>query len=578
MRNIALTIITSLLLISVSSCEDMMGDFLEKAPGVDVTEDTIFSSKAEVEKFLASIYQYGIHSTFGYGTNNLIAGPQSTLSAGATDEAETCAAWYDTQKWNNGSLSPNDTYDGRWPYRWIAIRKITVMLDRVDEVPDISREYAAQLKAESKTLRAMNYYEMLKRYGGVPIINQRIQLSDNLKIPRSSVEDVANFILSDLNDETVNALPLNQTGVLKGRIHQGVALALRAKLYLLIARDLFNTDKPYMNFGSNNNLICMGKHDNELWNKAAVAAKDVLDWAKEAGCSLITDQGVTKNYKYQWEQYDNNEIILAEKASGTCGKWSWPWNAISPPNVYPGNSGQSGITVTFNFVKKYEKIDGTEQTWDENGGNDLQAKMAELDPRFAQTIAYNQSYWNKEFPKMEIYEGGRQYPTCSGGFWLHKHYPEIISEEVWTYVPNSTILSLNEFYLNYAEALNEYNNGPTQEAYDAINEIRTRSGMPDIPSGLDYLAFREKVRHERAIELAFDDHRLYDVRHWKIAQNEGVMNGNMWGLKITQIDGSSEFHYEPYVFETRTFSTKMYLEPFPQGEVNKGYLIQNPGY
>lgn len=584
MKNAAIVIVTSIMLLTIVSCEDMMGDFLEKAPGVDVTEDTIFSSRSQVEMFLASIYEYGVHSNLGLGSPDngapAIANSAGTIDAGATDEAEACANWYDPQKWNNASVSPDNTDDPRFSHRFTAIRKVTVMLDRVDEVPDITKEYANQLKAESKFIRALNYFEMFKRYGGVPIIDHRLQLDENLKIPRSSVEDVVNFIVKDC-DEAIPDLPVNQLGALRGRATRGAALALKARTLLYAASDLFNTDKPYLDFGTNNKLICYGNKDKERWKLAADAAKKVLDWAKEANCYLITDQGLDGNYKYSWQTYDNSEIIFAEKSSDAMGKYTWPWSAISPPTVYPGNAGQSGVTVTLNLVSKYEDRLGNKVDW--NGGNDLQAKMASLDYRFSQTVVGNLMRWNSEFPKLQLWQDSGNGPgadvnTCYGGFWLHKLYPEEISESVWRKVPNSTLYQLNEAYLNYAEALNEYNEGPTQEAYDAINTIRKRSGQPDLPTGLGYLEFRAKVRNERAIELAFDGHRFYDIRRWMIAEEEGVMQGGMLGIKIYQIPESIEYRYEPYVFETRSFSRRMYLHPFGTGEINKGYLIQNPGY
>ena len=584
MKNAAIVIVTSIMLLTIVSCEDMMGDFLEKAPGVDVTEDTIFSSRSQVEMFLASIYEYGVHSNLGLGSPDngapAIANSAGTIDAGATDEAEACANWYDPQKWNNASVSPDNTDDPRFSHRFTAIRKVTVMLDRVDEVPDITKEYANQLKAESKFIRALNYFEMFKRYGGVPIIDHRLQLDENLKIPRSSVEDVVNFIVKDC-DEAIPDLPVNQLGALRGRATRGAALALKARTLLYAASDLFNTDKPYLDFGTNNKLICYGNKDKERWKLAADAAKKVLDWAKEANCYLITDQGLDGNYKYSWQTYDNSEIIFAEKSSDAMGKYTWPWAAISPPTVYPGNAGQSGVTVTLNLVSKYEDRLGNKVDW--NGGNDLQAKMASLDYRFSQTVVGNLMRWNSEFPKLQLWQDSGNGPgadvnTCYGGFWLHKLYPEEISESVWRKVPNSTLYQLNEAYLNYAEALNEYNEGPTQEAYDAINTIRKRSGQPDLPTGLGYLEFRAKVRNERAIELAFDGHRFYDIRRWMIAEEEGVMQGGMLGIKIYQIPESTEYRYEPYVFETRSFSRRMYLHPFGTGEINKGYLIQNPGY
>ena len=592
MKNaIILFAITISILFPFSSCEDAMGDFLEKPPGIDFTEDDAFSSKTQLDLFMNSIYNFGIHSNLCYFSNDYnydIINDMGTLTAGATDEAETCASWYDTQKINSGSLNSDnvDREDTRFSSRWICIRKITVLFDRIGDVPDIDDTYQKQLIAEARCIRAMNYFEMLRRYGGVPIVQERIQLDGELQIPRNSVEDVVKFILDDC-EAAYTDLPPHQLGAQRGKVHKGVALAIKANTLLLAASPLINTDVPYMNLGVNNNLICYGNYDQSRWALAADAAKAVLDWAASNACHLIKDQGVDANYRYTWEVYDNAEIILAEKGQDFRGTWTWPWCAISPPNLYPGSSGQSGITPLLNHVKKYEKKDGQTQLWNADGGNDLQQKMAELDPRFHQTIAYNQSIWNTEKGKMEIYyknedekveEGGRDVSTCYGGFWLHKHFPAAINNTNYGMIPNSTIYQLNEYYLAYAEALNEANKAPNQDAYDAVNEIRRRSGMPDLPVGLGYEEFQKRVRNERAVELAFDNHRLWDVRRWMIAEEEGVMAGNMWGIKIYKIEGSSEFRYKPYVFETRSFPRRMYLIPFPTTEVNKGYLVQNPGY
>lgn len=575
MRRIIIIIISvSGMFYIMSSCEGI-DDFLEKPPGIDVTEETIFSSRQEVETAVASMYLYGIHSVYGYAGNSL-SNPHETLSAGATDEAETAADWYSTNWWNEASINPNKIDDPRYSNRWQAIRKANILIERINSVPDADQAYQDQVKGEALFIRALNYFEMFKRFGGVPIIETRLNVADNLMFPRNTVEEVVNFIVRDCDDAAA-LLPSSYPSNFRGRATKGAALILKSKALLFAASPQFNTTTSYLDAGENKTLVCYGNVDIQRWQLAADAAKAVIDWAPTADCHLITDQGVTKNYKYVWEQYDNAEIILAEKSSSYIGKWTRPWSAIAPPTVYPGSSGQNGISVTFNFVKFYERKDGTKQTWNPSGGNDLNQKYAELDPRFVQTVAYNGSFWNEEHPNIQIFEGGRHQITCDGGHWLHKLYPDAISEKTWQYIPNSTLFRLAEAYLNYAEALNEAQ-GPVQDAYDAVDMIRERSGMPPFPAGLSKEQFRERVRNERAIELAFEDHRFWDIRRWLIAENEGVMKGDMYGLRIFKIENSPEFRYEPYVFEIRSFVPRMYLHPFPQNEVNKGYLVQNPGW
>ena len=143
-----------------------------------------------------------------------------------------------------------------------------------------------------------------------------------------------------------------------------------------------------------------------------------------------------------------------------------------------------------------------------------------------------------------------------------------------------------EILLSYAEAMNEAygptgNVGYRLNAVRALNQVRNRVGveMPAVPTAISKEELREKIRNERRVELAFEDHRFWDVRRWMIAEQEGVMSGAMYGIKIYWINSSpQEFRYTPYLYENRTFTKKMYLHPFSTNEVNKGYLIQNPGY
>ena len=155
-----------------------------------------------------------------------------------------------------------------------------------------------------------------------------------------------------------------------------------------------------------------------------------------------------------------------------------------------------------------------------------------------------------------------------------KHIPEALGSG--NVVPSIALFRLNEFYLNYAEALNEFE-GPVADAYAKVNAIRLRSGMPAFPAGLSKAQFRTRLQNERDIELAFEDHRFWDIRRWLIAENDGVMKGDMYGIKITRVNATT-FSWVPYVFETRSFLKRMYLHPYDLTEVLKGDLIQNPGW
>ncbi len=576
MKNITITGICLILFFTLFSCEKGITDFLDKAPGVDVTEDTIFSSKSQIETYIAGLYMQAVPSGLPLGNKLLDAQyTNDNITDACTDAGEMGDTWFPSQVWNVGGIQANNILnqeDYRFYYRWYGLRRANILIERIDAA-NVDAAYKEQVKAEAKCLRAFLYLEMFKRYGGVPIVDKRLRLIDNMKVPRNSVKEVVDFIVKDC-DEAAAVLPSSWVALSRGRVTKGVALMIKSKTLLYAASPLFNTATPYLDLGANNKLICYGNYDANRWKLAADAAKAVLDWAPGAGCILVNNQGVTKNYKYVWEKHDNSEIILEYKGYPETDKGaSTPWARVKPRSIY---SGWGGVSVPLNFVKFYEKTDGTPQTWD--AGNNLNQKYAELDPRFAQTIAANGSRWNGDYPAIDMTVGGTDAANCFGGAWMHKLIPDELSNAKPKIVPLWINFRLAEAYLSYAEALNEFQ-GPVQDAYDAVNTIRTRSGMPNLPSGLSKDEFRERVRNEETIEFAFEDHRLWDIRRWLIAENDGVMKGNMWGIKINKLASpSTEFSFTPYVFEIRSFHPRMYLHPFIQKEVYLGYLIQNPGW
>lgn len=595
MKNIVKIQICTILLL-LASCKKI-DNFLEKAPGVDVNENTIFSSVAQLNNFIPTLYRYGINSGFGQrGNNNAISTTGNNASnygmiAGITDEGRSEAGFVEQNvSVTSGNISAQNIInqeDYRYGTRWILIRYVAIMLERLKDVPLIDPAYAKQVEGEAKFLRALNYFEMVKRYGGVMLVDKRFNVGDQINIPRSSLQDSFNFIIKDL-DDAISLLPATVPSNQYGRASKGAALLLKARTLLYQASPLFNTTTPYMNFGANNKLICLGNNDPNRWKLAADASKATLDWAASSGCALIDNVAqrnpsyvsgtpTTGNYKASWETYGNSEIILSENFEGPINMDNFPWLSIRP---YSFGGYWNSTEVLFNHIKKYEKLDGTPQTWPTNGGPDVMTKYAELDPRFRQTVAFNLSYYNKDLPSLALYAGGKQNSANSGVFtgnFLKKYWPDALANSAsYSLTPQWIVLRLNEAYLDYAEALNEFS-GPTTEAYNAVNTIRARSGMPALPSGLSQSDFRTRVRNERDVELAFEDHRFFDIRRWMIAENDGVMKGNMFGISVTK--NGSLYSWVPVLVETRSFQHQFYLHPFPYNEVLKGNnLIQNPGW
>lgn len=585
-------------LLILSACER---DFLDKAPGVDLTEDNAFENQANLERFIATIYQYAMHGNFRYRNQNNFS---TTVAVSATDcihpSSSMCdegdpseAAFVHTNRWNEATVLPTNIVnveDFRYYIRWIALRQIALVIKRIDEVPDLPEAYKKQVIAEVKFLRALNYMEMLKRYGGVPIVDQTFEPREVVDVPRNSVDECVQFILKNC-DEAFPDLPAAYPPAQTGRVTALAVLALKSEVLLYAASPIFNTATPYLDMANaaDNKLICYGNNDPNRWKLAADAAKAALDYALANGYGLIDEPtnrnpkdldngtlGPLGNYRASWETYNNKELILVYQGVAASNISNAPLTLFTP-RCY--GAFWSGISVPLNFLRKYEKLDGTPQTWEEAGGADLLAKYAELDPRFKQTMSYTNSYFNAANPISQIYNGGKDYVGCAGGIWMRKYIPRNAATGGPNVILNDVLFRVNELYLNYAEALNEFS-GPTAEAYAAVNTIRNRSGMPNLPEGLSQEQFRQRLRNEIAIEMAFDDHRFWDIRRWMIAEEEGVMRGKFEGLRITREGSAPNYKYswKPYTFETRTFNRNMYLHPFPQGEVLKGNLVQNPGW
>ncbi|HVG13551.1 MAG TPA: RagB/SusD family nutrient uptake outer membrane protein [Chitinophagaceae bacterium] len=585
-------------LITILSCKKNFTDFLDQAPGVDVTENSVFSSVVNTERYVSSLYQMGMASIFLLRDAPLFANPITGVAtggtlvgtlSGATDESENQEDFTFVQAWNSAGITVNNiitSEDFRYYGRWKAVRIANILLERIGEVPDADENYKKQVRGEAQFFRALQFFENLKRYGGFPILTKRFENMDSLQLPRSTLEECVNAIVKDCDDAISNlpdSYPTNQTG----RATKLAARALKSRTLLYAASPQFNTATPYLSMvnPADNKLISYGNFDAARWKKAADAAKDVLDAAASIGVALIDvpanrDPSVANrtqgNYWVAWELKDNAEVIFADKTYGPTSRFSFPWLHIVPNGI--DGAFWTGNSVTHNFVKKYEnKITGLPEVWDNAGGNDLTAKYNRLDPRFKQTVAYNGARWNGNVPVIETFTGTTQLQpnkVGEGRAWMIKHIPEALGSG--NVVPSTAIYRLNEFYLNYAEALNEFE-GPTSDAYAKVNAIRLRSGMPPLPAGLSKNQFRTRVQNERDIELAFEDHRFWDIRRWLIAENEGVMKGDFYGLNITKVNATT-FSWVPYVFETRTFKKEMYLHPYPLSEVLKGSLVQNPGW
>ena len=570
----------------LTSCSD----YLETPPSAELDENKVFADRTLTESYLTGVYAEGM--PLGFSMNSSDADRKlaaSSTLASACDEAEEGAEWgkgnssWNKDNHNNNSIDWDE--DPHHTMRWETLRKCNILLERLHEVPldQGDPEFNTRATGEAYFMRALVFWEGVYRYGGLPIVRRRLNASDVTTLPRNTFADCVDSIVADC-DRAAKLLPDYYTDATKkGRANRVAALSLKARVLLYAASPLFNTNHPYLSLGADNNLIGYASEDKERWKKAADAAKDAIDAVKASGFYALYDEGNPEtNYEQMWTLPDNCEIILANKKYRNFKVSEKPLAADLPSWANNQSWSDGGLFATFNFVKFYETKKGQKAAWKDNGGDDLLDIYESLDPRFKQTIAAHGALWNDEVGVLNFFPGGaHSVANDKTKHLVRKWVPRTlkVTPPLNTVNIDWIVFRVAELYLNYAEALNEYYDNPPAEAFQAVNLVRARSGMPAFDNALTKDEFRQKLRNERAVELAYEDHRFWDIRRWMIAENEGVMQGKMYGLKLSPIVGQpNKAHYVPYVFERRSWSRRSYLHPIKQIEIDKGYLKQNPGW
>lgn len=504
------------------------------------------------------------------------------MTASATDEAEHTLETSSVQRLNNGSWNALDNPDNLWAQFYRGIRKTnqfllatdSVNLDqfRLDPSPSAQTTYRNRLadiqrwKYEARFLRAYFYFELVKRYGGVPILNQVLSLDDNFQnVKRNSLAECVQFIVSECDSSAKN-LPVVYASAATdlGRATRGAALALKSRVLLYAASDLFSNPAWAAGY-ANPELISLTGDRAARWKAAADAAKAVIDLAG-------TGYALHNNYRnlFITNSYTLPEIIFARRNGAD--------NLFEQANYPIGyDLGQSGTTPSQNLVDAYEMTNGKPIS-DATSGYNPQDPYKNRDPRLGLNVVLNNTPYKGR--NLESFAGGRDgkgvVNATKTGYYLKKY----VNENLNLLLNNTSVKSWNlfrlaEIYLNYAEALNEVSPG-NADVKLYVDRVRTRAGvgMPALPAGLSQADMRERIRNERRVELAFEDHRGWDVRRW--LQGPQYLGAPLRGVDIVK-NADGTFKYTPVVVEERVFEPKMYLYPIPQGELNvaKG-LVQNP--
>lgn len=580
----------SLAFVVLGSSVSCQKDFLQVPPGGSPTVDTVFNQSSNAYRAIAGAYYASLRQGLNWNgyyspsTDDQLAGSQAfwVQIPGSVAAVSILGGGF-TPNSNSQDMGSNGGYgnDG-YTDNFQAIRKAYLVKENIGRVPDMTDADKAIVRAEMQALIAYRYTQMFIMYGGVPIISQSFPITmiddlDALAIPRAPLKNVLDTIVAWC-DQSVATLPSRWADNSLGRMTKTAALSIKAKALMYAARPLFNTATPYLNMGANNNLICLGVNDPKLWDKALAASEAVIKEAEGAGGLRIINTGnPLDDYGTATSTPSNREVILAFKQQVPSSGGTGPYNIFNVVNFhYQAN----GSVLSSSMLENYYKADGTDQTWPGIGQtapfSEYISKFKEMEPRMRADFngwemqADNNPgdpSWHMNQHYKDINHFGAGQPT--------KFYYKAGRRE-WFDFP---IFRLAAYYLSSAEAYNEM--GQTTEALKSLNVVHQRAGLPAVTES-NKEKLRSIIQREWAIEFIQEKYRFNDLKHWKYDNiDKGIVGGEIRFLAFNNGGDALPAENKNYGNTVRYngfWHTRQFLNPFPQSEVNKGYLIQNPGY
>lgn len=540
----------ALVLFAGSSCKKI----LDIQPSSAFTTQNVWTDPALIQVFVDEIYKESVYSFkdggFGWGSQ--------------TDELYSNFNWCSENTYALGQETPDNqnssfplNYSSTlndWSTLYSTIQKENQFFQNIGQADTVGNSQTIKnLTGEVHFLRALCYFELLKRFGGVPLITKVYTTNDlTFNESRATWDQTRDFILADIA-AAVAVLPVSYSNSAnEGKATVGAALALKSRLLLYAASPEYNAT-----------------NDMTRWQAAADAAKAVIDMG------TYSLYGNATTYNNIFTTFFNPEVIFSRVFSSTVqeDRYNTLYRDLSPN----GYNGYSAYNVLEQMVEDFDMANGTPFAW---SSNPTANPYLNRDPRFYSDILYNGAHFQGR--AAQFYEGGLDSKESSLSPWNASKTGYTIRKFVdstynFNILPYSScqwvVFRLSEIYLNYAEAEAELGN--SAEALTYLNKIRERVGMPDVAGTGTTLI--NLIRHERRIELCFEGHRYFDLRRWGIAQ---TASGNGLGIIITPTSSANtSFTYKVDTMQTRVWLPASYLYPIPRKDIQINPNIkQNPGY
>ncbi len=574
---------------TLTSCEDAFGNFLDKQPSNELTKAEVLGSFTLLEQNHNDTYNFLLH-----GANRI---NNSWLDA-ATDLAESSIGTSGTRtSFNIGNYYGSGgaaELTSVWESRYRGIRKCNITINTLEaenadklRPADLSVELfqtrKANFIAEARFLRAYFYWELFLRYGPVPMVTTELDPNGDLMTgytERPDLKTFMDFLFKEVKECEAGLKTYAETSdeTYAGEVNQPTARALYVRMMLYMASPRYSAQSGV------------------TWQQAADAAKDFLaDYGDNYRLETRTNGGVAA-YNNAWllnSYADKNPEVIFFRNDVAIG-----WSGISTDTPV-GEGGQGGLCPSQNLVDMYDMEDGSapftqydatgapvyvngKPTVNAESGYTDQNMWKDRDPRLAASVLYQGSEWNGR--AINVIYGQSDNPignqnVTPTGYYVRKYIPETIlsnnhsgtAKRLWR------IFTYSEILLSYAEALNEADYaGNKALVCNLLDQIRHRGGIiGNVANRADLnsqTAMRNFIHKERTIELAFEEHRWWDVRRWNVA-------GDALGRDIYGIDVAADGTITRKVAQQRKWQDKFDLYPIPEAEVWKiGQDFQNEGW
>lgn len=611
----------------ISSCDYLAVS--EQLAGGLQNIDQVFDNVSYTKRWYANIFSNipdysGINSQSSGGFKNPWASICDELITGYS-----AAARYNISDKNAANVSFH-----RYGDCYKLIRQANIFLEMAHPIvttgtqgDELLEDELAEMKANVRFMRAFYHYLLFEQYGPIILVKDKTyEATENQDIPRNTLDEVIEYIDSELY---ASSKELTQEPIFEDKDHRawptkGVALAVRAKLWLYAASPLFNGGyKEALSITNPDGTRLFPDQDASKWGKALAACKEFIDYADAGRYELYKEYKNIDNTEldpemsvYNVFQKYTHEIIWATANNDWGGLDGDAFDRRIVPRCEKNGLGSTGVTQE--LVDAFYMQDGLpisttsylpqSELYQEEGYGTYRDRNDNFSKKYTDVTVSNR-YLNREARFYNtVFFSGRQWPvSCTQvgfnnggnvsvfegqstvtGYMLFKRFNRSVSKTspgVTSQFRPSIIFRLAEFYLMYAEIVNETN--PNDErVLRYLNRVRERAGLPNIETLNPAIAGDQKLQRaaiyrERQIELATEGQRYFDVRRWMIADldGEGRQDGYVHGMNVRGTSGDMEDFHRVVEAGPIVFNRKMYLHPMPDAEIRKTKnLVQNPGW